>query len=57
MLVSKNSGGEATYAKIVAARHLGLPVVMMRRPKPAGTPALHDPAQALAWALRHRRAP
>jgi precorrin-6A/cobalt-precorrin-6A reductase len=57
ILVSKNSGGEATYAKIAAARHLGLPVVMIRRPKPAGTPTLHDPTEALVWIVRHRRAP
>jgi precorrin-6A/cobalt-precorrin-6A reductase len=31
-IVSKNSGGEATYAKIIAARELRLPVVMVKRP-------------------------
>ncbi|UDF31559.1 UNVERIFIED_ORG: cobalt-precorrin-6A reductase [Roseateles sp. XES5] len=31
IVVSKNSGGEATSAKIAAARHLGLPVVMVER--------------------------
>jgi precorrin-6A/cobalt-precorrin-6A reductase len=31
-IISKNSGGEATYAKIIAARELGLPVVMVKRP-------------------------
>ncbi|MBV9138814.1 MAG: cobalt-precorrin-6A reductase [Hyphomicrobiales bacterium] len=56
-LVSKNSGGEATYAKIAAARRLGLPVVMIRRPKQARTTTLDDPAQALAWIERHGRAP
>lgn len=56
LMVSKNSGGEATYAKIAAARRLGLPVVMIRRPKPAGTPMLHDPAHTLAWIERHGRA-
>jgi precorrin-6A/cobalt-precorrin-6A reductase len=32
VLVSKNSGGTATYAKIIAARKLGIPVVMIARP-------------------------
>lgn len=32
-IVSKNSGGTATYSKIVAARTLGIPVVMLRRPR------------------------
>jgi precorrin-6A/cobalt-precorrin-6A reductase len=31
-IVSKNSGGEATYAKLIAARELSLPVVMVQRP-------------------------
>ncbi len=32
-IVSKNSGGNATYAKIVAARELGIPIVMVQRPQ------------------------
>jgi precorrin-6A/cobalt-precorrin-6A reductase len=32
VVVSKNSGGEATYGKIAAARVLGIEVVMVRRP-------------------------
>lgn len=31
VIVSKNSGGEATYGKILAARILGLPVVLVER--------------------------
>lgn len=31
-IVTKNSGGEATYPKIVAARQLKLPVIMVQRP-------------------------
>jgi precorrin-6A/cobalt-precorrin-6A reductase len=38
LVVSKNSGGAATYGKIEAARMLGLPVVMIQRPD---KPALH----------------
>ncbi|MCF1483727.1 MULTISPECIES: cobalt-precorrin-6A reductase [Rhizobium/Agrobacterium group] len=31
-LVTRNSGGEVSYGKIIAARKLGLPVVMIARP-------------------------
>jgi precorrin-6A/cobalt-precorrin-6A reductase len=49
VLVSKNSGGPATYAKIEAARRLGLPVVMIARPeKPAGH-ALADVDACILW--------
>ena len=33
-VVSRNSGGRGAYAKIEAARNLGLPVVMIARPQP-----------------------
>jgi len=40
VLVTKNSGGEATRAKLVAARMMGLPVIMVARPeKPAAETA------------------
>lgn len=49
VMVSKNAGGTATYAKIEAARALGLPVVMIARPhKPAGH-VVHDVEEAIAW--------
>ncbi len=32
LVVSKNSGGQETFAKIAAARELGIPVLMCRRP-------------------------
>jgi precorrin-6A/cobalt-precorrin-6A reductase len=49
VIVSKNSGGTATYAKIEAARALGLPVVMIARPhKPAGH-AVTGVEEAIAW--------
>lgn len=48
-LVSKNSGGRATDAKLEAARRLGLPVVMVERPPGNGIAAFHDVEAALAW--------
>lgn len=56
VIVSKNSGGNATYAKIEAARELDLPVIMIARPdKPAGH-VLSSPEDAVQW-LAHGRAP
>jgi precorrin-6A/cobalt-precorrin-6A reductase len=57
LLVSKNSGGAATYPKIEAARRLGLTVVVVRRPtEPNAETATELPA-ALAWIEAHRPAP
>ncbi|MBE9206444.1 cobalt-precorrin-6A reductase [Nostoc sp. LEGE 06077] len=48
-IVSKNSGGDATYAKIIAARELGVQVVMVKRPDiPAGE-KVPDVDSAVAW--------
>jgi precorrin-6A/cobalt-precorrin-6A reductase len=56
VIVSKNSGGAAAVAKLLAARQLGLPVVMVARPRQAAGPVLHDPAEAITFILRHRAA-
>src|SRR5437899_1935001 len=48
LIIAKNSGGDATYAKIAAARALGLPVVMIRRP---AKPPVEHGAETLAAAV------
>lgn len=49
VLVTKNSGGSATQAKLVAARELGIPVIMIARPAQHDTACVHNAAAALAW--------
>jgi precorrin-6A/cobalt-precorrin-6A reductase len=49
IVVCKNSGGDATYGKIAAARALGIGVVMLRRPALPAVPAVETVADAVAW--------
>jgi len=49
VLVCKASGGAATEAKIAAARELGIPVVMVRRPAPEPGDAAETVEAALDW--------
>lgn len=51
-IVSKNSGGDATYAKILAARELELPIVMVQRPTMPSGDRVSDVASALEWLKR-----
>ncbi|MBN6056550.1 cobalt-precorrin-6A reductase, partial [Nonomuraea sp. RK-328] len=51
VLVTKDSGGRMTTAKLVAARELGLPVIMVDRPpSPAGVRLVETVEEAAAWA-------
>ncbi len=55
VLVTKDSGGEATEAKIVAARIAGVPVLVVDRPAPPpGVTAVASTAEAMRW-LRAQR--
>ena len=49
LLVSKNSGGAATYPKLAAARELQVPVVMVRRPDPEPGTRVESAEAALRW--------
>jgi precorrin-6A/cobalt-precorrin-6A reductase len=53
VIVAKNSGGPATYSKIAAARALGLPVIILRRPPLPAVEAVATVDDAVAW-LDHR---
>jgi precorrin-6A/cobalt-precorrin-6A reductase len=55
-LVTKNSGGEAAFAKILAARQLKIPVIMVARPAAEAGGVLHDPWDAMDAILRHQAA-
>lgn len=56
LLVTKNSGGTATEAKLSAARSLNIPVVMVQRPAAGNAVQLGSIDEALAW-IDHQRTP
>lgn len=49
VVVTKDSGGEMTAAKLVAARELGLPVIIVRRPPPPEAPRVPTVEAAMTW--------
>jgi precorrin-6A/cobalt-precorrin-6A reductase len=60
VIVSKNSGGAATYPKIAATRKLGIPVVMIARPHKLYGHAVENAEGAVTWLeqrLAHRAIP
>ncbi len=51
-IVSKNSGGNAAYAKIVAARNLEIPVVMIPRPLLPKGEVVSEISGVMQWVMR-----
>lgn len=49
VLVTKDSGGAATVAKVDAAGDLGIPVVIIARPERAPVPQMATVSEAVAW--------
>lgn len=56
IVVAKNSGGDATYGKIAAARSLGIRVVLLQRPAEQSGRSVSRVEDAMAW-LDHVFAP
>ena len=48
-IVSKNSGGSAAQAKIIAARNLGLPIIMIPRPELPDGDVVSDLQAIVPW--------
>ena len=48
-LLVRESGGASGWPKLLAARALSLPVVMVRRPKPEPGPSVAEVDEAVAW--------
>ncbi|MXQ06926.1 cobalt-precorrin-6A reductase [Alphaproteobacteria bacterium GH1-50] len=51
-VIARNSGGPGSWPKIEAARELGLPVAMVRRPRQPDGLKIASVAETLAWVRR-----
>jgi precorrin-6A/cobalt-precorrin-6A reductase len=49
VVIAKNSGGNAAYGKIAAARALGIDVILLRRPLAPDASAVETIEDAIAW--------
>ncbi len=56
-IIAKNSGGDGAYAKLAAARALGLPVIMVDRPPPPPGQQVATPEAAVRWLAARLRIP
>jgi precorrin-6A/cobalt-precorrin-6A reductase len=52
VVVTRDSGGSQTAAKLTAARELGRPVVMVDRPPAPAAPTVATVTDAVAWLER-----
>ncbi len=57
VICTKNSGGDATEAKLLAARELGLRVIMVERPQAPQGDVLFDLPAVMDWIRDHLPAP
>jgi precorrin-6A/cobalt-precorrin-6A reductase len=55
LVVTKDSGGTLTEAKLQAARTRGLPVIVVRRPPRPDVASVASVAEALTWSLERER--
>lgn len=56
-VVTRDSGGDQTSAKLVAARARALPVIVVRRPERPDLPAVATVAEAARWTLERVASP
>lgn len=49
MVITKNSGGKGAYSKIIAARELQIPIVVISRPRGTSIKKVYDSNSVLEW--------
>ena len=49
IIITKNSGGTGAYSKIVAARELGIPVIIISRPRGPRIKKVYNLEMILNW--------
>lgn len=52
VVVAKNAGGQGAEAKLAAARALGIPLILIDRPRRPAVETVATPEEALAWCHR-----